>query len=58
MDNHTSDKGDSGGPWGYGDTACGVHSGVHTSFFKKRSQWTPLYNTLSYMRVAIKVAKR
>ncbi len=58
MDEHTSDTGDSGGPWGYGDTAYGVHSGAHTSAFRTRSQWTPLYNTLSYMRVGIKVARR
>lgn len=56
MDNRKAGGGDSGGPWGYGGTAYGVHSGYHTSFFQKRDQWTPLYNTLGNLDVQLKTA--
>lgn len=54
MDTHPTDNGDSGGPWYYGSTAYGVHSGVHFSFPRNRSQFTPLYNVLANMELRLR----
>lgn len=50
---YVTEGGDSGGPWSYGTTVYGVHSGYHTSVFFRRSQFTPVYNTLSQLGVTI-----
>lgn len=52
-DKYVTAGGDSGGPWSYGTTVYGVHSGYHTSGLAKRSQFTPVYNTLGELGVAI-----
>ncbi len=54
MDTHPTDNGDSGGPWYYGSTAYGVHSGVHFAFPRNRSQFTPLYNVLANMELRLR----
>ena len=41
---HNTSGGDSGGPWYYGGTAYGIHSGYTTIMFKKRSRFTPASN--------------
>ncbi|MEI3614887.1 hypothetical protein [Pseudogracilibacillus sp. SO30301A] len=53
---HITSGGDSGGPWFYGGTAYGIHSGYQTISNVKRSQFTPavnMQNTVG-MRVNIK----
>lgn len=42
MENRYADGGDSGGPWYYGNSAFGVHSGWVLAAFKNRDQFTPL----------------
>jgi streptogrisin C len=58
MDNREAGAGDSGGPWYYGSAAYGVHSGYHTSWFQKRDQWTPVYNTLGDLSLNIKMGRQ
>lgn len=54
MDNREAASGDSGGPWYYGTTAYGVHSGYHWASFGRHDQFTPLYNTLGDLSVRLK----
>lgn len=56
MDNRKAAPGDSGGPWFYGTRAYGVHSGYHTSWFKKRDQWSALTRTLGNLGTKLRVA--
>lgn len=53
---HITDKGDSGGPWFYGATAYGIHSGYQTISKIRRSQFSPAVNMQNAvgMRVNIK----
>lgn len=54
MDNREAAPGDSGGPWYYGSTAYGIHSGYHFSFPSSRDQFTPLYNVLNNMGLQLR----
>jgi len=42
MQNRYADSGDSGGPWYYGNSAYGIHSGYVLASFQYRDQFTPL----------------
>ncbi len=53
MRNRNADGGDSGGPWYFGNTAFGVHSGGKTSWFKMRDVWSQLTNVGSALGVTV-----
>ena len=57
VNSHVTSGGDSGGPWYFGGTAYGIHSGYATISGKKRSQFTPATNMQKAvgMKVFIKV---
>lgn len=58
MDVRKAGEGDSGGPWYYGSTAYGTHSGWHSTLFGYHDQWTPLYNTLDTLNVRLKYGRQ
>lgn len=58
MDVRKAGEGDSGGPWYYGSTAYGIHSGRHSTLFGYHDQWTPLYNTLDTLNVRLKYGRQ
>lgn len=54
MQNRLASGGDSGGPWYWGNTAYGLHSGYTTSLFQKRGQFTPMSRVLSSLLLSMR----
>lgn len=48
MHNREADSGDSGGPWFYGNTAYGIHSGYKSIWGFTRDVFTPVHTNLLF----------
>jgi len=53
---HRSDGGDSGGPWFWGSTGYGVHSGFKTYLAIERAMFTPIRAGASVLGVTVKLS--
>ena len=50
-----ADGGDSGGPWFWGNTGYGIHSGWKTYLFIKRDMFTPVRSTATRLGLTVKL---